>query len=102
MMRAKTNEHESCQQFVVHYLHEVHDQFHQCVAESIKQSQSCPTSLMPVETLDQRLKEFIGLQRRYLFNRQTSKSAKMTHLLDEHKFSRALMRNNSSATRVRS
>jgi hypothetical protein len=100
-MLAKTSEHESCQQFVVTYLHEVHDQFHRCVVESIKQSQSCPTTLVPVQALDQRLKEFICLQRRYLVNRQKSKSVNMNDLLDEHRFFRAWIENNSTAARVR-
>ena len=101
-MLAKTSEHESCQQFVVTYLHDVHDQFHRCVVESMKQSQSCPTTLAPVGALDQRLKEFICLQRRYLIKRQTSKSVNMHDLLDEHRLFRACIENSSStAARVR-
>ena len=62
----KTNEHQLYQEFVEHYLHDIIRQLNECHVELITQSQSCLSTFLPLETLDNSLKEFVYLQRKYL------------------------------------
>ena len=71
--KAKTNEHQLCQQFVEKRLREIQLQFDQCTYELIQHSETCPSTLLPLVTLDSRLKEFIQLQQQYLSNKFKNK-----------------------------
>jgi len=62
----KTNEHQLCQEFVEHYLHDIIRQLNECHVELITQSQSCPSTFLPLDILDNSLKEFVYVQRKYL------------------------------------
>ena len=62
----KTNEHQLCEEFVKHYLHDIIRQLNECHVELITQSRSYPSTFLPLETFDNSLKEFVYLQRKYL------------------------------------
>ncbi|CAF4165881.1 unnamed protein product [Rotaria sordida] len=81
--RAKTNEHESCQQFVQHRLIELHQQYDQCTTALITQSQLCPPKLLPLNILDHNLKEFVQLQQKYLSNKINSRLTRYKNIIHE-------------------
>ncbi|CAF1237188.1 unnamed protein product [Rotaria sp. Silwood1] len=65
--RAKTDEHIACEQFVKQHLNDMKIKFDQFTNELRVQLQSCPVTLLPLQsTLDQRLKELVQLQQKYL------------------------------------
>jgi len=80
---AKTNEYQVCQELVMNYLYEVNHQCHACNIELTIQSQSCPSILLPLQTLDNDLKGFVYLQRKYLSQRKNDQLIKFKHLIHE-------------------
>jgi hypothetical protein len=97
---AKTNDYQLCQEFVVNYVHELNRQFHECILASIKQSQSCPSTLLPLETLDERLTEFVCLQRNYLFAKKKDQLKRFQDLIRERELFQSLMNHDVIVSQV--
>jgi len=98
--KAKTNEHQICQEFVEHYLHDIICQLNACNAELMKLPQSCPSTFIPLESLDSSLKEFIYLQRKYLSKRTNDQLTKFKDLLHEKELLENLSKHNLTAKQV--
>ena len=82
---AKTNEHRLCQQFGTNRLSDLNRQLDQCTSELITQAESCPSKLLPLDTLDQNLREFVNLQEKYLSNKMHSQLTRYKDLIEEKK-----------------
>jgi hypothetical protein len=80
---AKTHEHELCKQFVKNHFTEIQRQFEQYKTELKTQEQSCPATLLPVETLDHNLKDFVELQQKYLSNKMNAQLKRFKNTIDE-------------------
>lgn len=81
---AKTDEHELCEQFVKKQLNELKLRLDQCTKELTLQSESCPTTLLPWKgTLDQKLKDFVEIQQKYLSNKMNCQLARYQNRIHE-------------------
>ncbi|CAF4914618.1 unnamed protein product, partial [Rotaria socialis] len=61
--KMKSKNIESCVQYIEHHLNELEQQYHQATNELNEQAKSCPIKLKPFDILNQKLKEFVQLQR---------------------------------------
>jgi hypothetical protein len=79
---ANTTESERCTQYVMENLTQIKKQLEQCTLELNRQSWDCPSSLI-LETVDLRLKEFVRLQRKSLFNKMNYQLTLFTDAVQE-------------------
>lgn len=64
MKKTNLKKMQSCLQYTEHRLNQFVEQYHQLNNELIKQALLCPSELKPLDILDEKLKEFVQLQRR--------------------------------------
>ena len=86
---AKTNEHDSCQQFVLNHLTKIKLQLDQCHTEVMLQSASCPSTFSAtLETIDRSLNEFVQLQQQHLSTKLSSQLKRYEAILRENELFR--------------
>ena len=86
---ANATESERCAAYVMENLTHIKNQLEQSTLDSNRQSWDCPSSLI-LETVDLRLKEFVQLQRRSLFNRMNYQLTTFTDAVHEKELLRTV------------
>ena len=66
---ANTKDFDLCQQYVINYMESLEKQVNECQLEFLKQSQTCPIQAIPLDQIDQYLKEVVDRERKYLLTR---------------------------------
>ncbi|CAF1241717.1 unnamed protein product [Rotaria sordida] len=80
----KTNEHGLCQQFVINHLTKLNQQYDQCTNELITQSSnSCPSTLLSLQNLDENLKDFVEIQEKYIANKMHAQLTRYKNTIQE-------------------
>ena len=76
---AKTNDFDLCKQYVMNYIENNKKQLNYCQLELTKQEQkfqTCPIKELSFEQMEQRLKELVDRERKYLSKRNNDKLIK--------------------------
>lgn len=69
MAKATANDTKLCQEYLYNYLENIKNQLNQCQLELMKHSQSCSITTMPLNQIDDHLKEYVLTERNYLLTR---------------------------------
>ncbi|CAF4640673.1 unnamed protein product, partial [Rotaria sp. Silwood1] len=83
-LRAKTRQSQLCQQFVENRLAELNQQYDQCTTELTAQSHSCPAKFLPLEKIDDDLKEFVQLEQKYFTTKINSRLTRYKDVIHEN------------------
>lgn len=76
MTKTTTNDTQLCQEYLQNYLEKVKEQLNQCQSELSTQSQSCPITSLTLNQIDDRLKEYVHAERKYLLARSNEELKK--------------------------
>jgi hypothetical protein len=83
----KTNDFDLCKQYVMNYIENNKKQLNHCQFELTKQQeqqfQTCPMIELTFEQMEQRLKELVDRERKYLSKRNNDKLIKFKHDISE-------------------
>ncbi|CAF4692379.1 unnamed protein product, partial [Rotaria socialis] len=83
---AKTNDFDLCKQYVMNYIENNKKQLNHCQSELTKQEeqfQTCPMIELSFEQIEQRLKELVDRERKYLSKRNNDKLIKFKDDISE-------------------
>ncbi|CAM2730344.1 unnamed protein product, partial [Rotaria socialis] len=83
---AKTNDFDLCEQYVMNYIENNKKQLNHCQSELTKQEeqfQTCPMIELSFEQIEQRLKELVDRERKYLSKRNNDKLIKFKDDISE-------------------
>ena len=74
---AKTNDFDLCKEYLMNYIQNIKKQLNQCQLELVKEkSQTCPITKLSVEQIEERLKELVDRERKYLSKRNNQQLIK--------------------------
>ena len=82
----KTNDFDLCKQYVMNYIENNKKQLNHCQFELTKQEQhfqTCPIQELSFEQIEQRLKELVDRERKYLSKRNNDRLIKFKHDISE-------------------
>lgn len=97
---AKTNQHTSCQQFVTNRLTTLSQEYDQYTMKLIAQSHACPSTLLPLNILDQNLLKFVHLQVKYILNKINAQLTRYKEMLHEKELYQNLFNSNLTVDQV--
>ncbi|CAF0891282.1 unnamed protein product [Didymodactylos carnosus] len=87
---AKTNDFKLCQQYVITYIQNIKQQLNECQLELSKQSQPYRMTTLPFDQIDDRLKETVDHERKYLSTRNNNQLLKFKDDIHEKELFRII------------
>ena len=99
---AKSTEHQACEELVRKRLRQIQLECDQCAHELRTQSESRPVTLLPLESLDQNLKDLVHVQQKYLSVKMNAQLKQYRDAIHEKDLFQALSMDSLSVEQVRS
>jgi hypothetical protein len=99
---AKSTEHQACEELVRKRLRRIQLECDQCAHELHIQSESRPVTLLPLESLDQKLKDLVHVQQKYLSIQMNAQLKQYRDAIHEKDLFQALSMDSLTVKQVRS